>query len=141
MRQLIGLIAAAVLLFMGAVPVAAHGHGHGRFMHGSYRTSGGAPRRTSSGAPSRTFAVCASQFIPYGWGLVDTQTNPACGGGTLNNVWTLMDLREAAPGQVATLCQGPVPYGWAVTGYFTDPTRCAGDLAGAFDNLMTVTKL
>ena len=126
--------AVAVLLSLGAGPVLAHHDEHGRFNHVSHR---------AFVAPfGRTVGVCAGQFIPEGWALADTQTNAtACGGGTFNNVWMLMDLRGAPHGQTATVCQGFIPDGWVVTGVFTDSTRCGGNLAGVFNNVMMVSKL
>jgi hypothetical protein len=135
MRNMIALTAlAAVLLTLGSGTLAAHRR---------EREASTKPRHAVLATPfGGTMAVCAGQFIPNGWALADTQTNLAsCGGDSVNNVWVLVHLKGAEHGQTATLCLGPVPEGWVATGRFTDTTRCGGNLAGVFDNLMTVSKL
>jgi len=87
----------------------------------------------------RRVTVCAGQSHS-GWGLENVTTDFTRCGGSWDNLWQLIELNGAQPGQRATLCAGSrVPAGWSVVATHTDFTKCGRNQS--FNNLKTIQKL
>jgi len=87
----------------------------------------------------RTVTVCAGQSAP-GWAVQNVSTDFTTCGGSWDNIWTLVELNGASPGQRVTVCSFSSSHpGWGSVGTSTDFTRCGRNQS--FNNLTTIQKL